>query len=141
MTRDGALPHRSGPDVPFDVRPVGDGALLVDCGDLTTALALHDALSRARDDGALDIDELVPAARTVLVGRDFRFGAGGAGDPGLLQRMGDEHGFRVDVVDDVRAVHADRRVSSTWIREALAAGDIATAAKLLGMVKGRLHRA
>lgn len=72
------------------------------------------------------------AARTVLVGRDFRFGAGGAGDPGLLQRMGDEHGFRVDVVDDVRAVHADRRVSSTWIREALAAGDIATAAKLLG---------
>ncbi|WP_431795937.1 bifunctional riboflavin kinase/FAD synthetase [Microbacterium enclense] len=72
------------------------------------------------------------AARTVLVGRDFRFGAGGAGDPDLLVRMGEEHGFRVDVVDDVRAVHADRRVSSTWIREALAAGDIATAARLLG---------
>ncbi|RWR22678.1 bifunctional riboflavin kinase/FAD synthetase [Microbacterium enclense] len=72
------------------------------------------------------------AARTVLVGRDFRFGAGGAGDPDLLVRMGQEHGFRVDVVDDVRAVHADRRVSSTWIREALAAGDIATAARLLG---------
>lgn len=72
------------------------------------------------------------AARTVLVGRDFRFGAGGAGDPDLLVRMGAEHGFRVDVVDDVRAVHADRRVSSTWIREALAAGDIATASRLLG---------
>ncbi|MBT9606536.1 bifunctional riboflavin kinase/FAD synthetase [Microbacterium sp.] len=72
------------------------------------------------------------SARTVLVGRDFRFGAGGAGDPDLLVRMGEEHGFRVDVVDDVRAVHADRRVSSTWIREALAAGDIATAARLLG---------
>ena len=71
-------------------------------------------------------------ARTVLVGRDFRFGAGGAGDPALLERMGAEHGFRVDVVDDVRAVHADRRVSSTWIREALSAGDIATAARLLG---------
>lgn len=71
-------------------------------------------------------------ARTVLVGRDFRFGAGGAGDPALLERMGAEHGFRVDVVDDVRAVHADRRVSSTWIREALSAGDITTAARLLG---------
>ena len=71
-------------------------------------------------------------ARTVLVGRDFRFGAAGAGDPALLERMGAAHGFRVDVVDDVRAVHADRRVSSTWIREALAAGDVSTAAKLLG---------
>lgn len=71
-------------------------------------------------------------ARTVLVGRDFRFGAGGAGDPALLERLGAEHGFRVDVVDDIRAVHADRRVSSTWIREALASGDIATATKLLG---------
>ena len=71
-------------------------------------------------------------ARTVLVGRDFRFGAGGAGGPDLLVRMGAEHGFRVDVVDDVRAVHADRRVSSTWIREALSVGDVATAARLLG---------
>jgi riboflavin kinase / FMN adenylyltransferase len=71
-------------------------------------------------------------ARTVLVGRDFRFGAGGAGDPDLLVRLGAEHGFRVDVVDDVRAVHADRRVSSTWIREALSAGDVSTAARLLG---------
>lgn len=72
------------------------------------------------------------AARSVLVGRDFRFGAGGAGDAALLVRMGADHGFRVEIVDDVRAVHADRRVSSTWIREALAAGDIATATRLLG---------
>ena len=86
MTRDGALPHRSGPDVPFDVRPVGDGALLVDCGDLTTALALHDALSRARDDGALDIDELVPAARTVLVrGRDAAAQIAGSGEIGFAE--------------------------------------------------------
>ncbi|WP_307487061.1 bifunctional riboflavin kinase/FAD synthetase [Microbacterium trichothecenolyticum] len=71
-------------------------------------------------------------ARTVLVGRDFRFGAGGAGGPELLERMGAEYGFHVDVVDEVRAVHADRRVSSTWIREALSAGDVQTAARLLG---------
>lgn len=86
MTRDGVLPHRSGSDVPFDVRPVGDGALLVDCGDLTTALALHDALSRARDDRALDIDELVPAARTVLVrGRDAAAQVAGRGEIGFAE--------------------------------------------------------
>ena len=70
--------------------------------------------------------------RTVLVGSDFRFGRGGAGNPALLRELGVEFGFRVDVVDDVRAIEADRRVSSTWIRELLADGDVATAAKLLG---------
>ncbi|MCH6232154.1 bifunctional riboflavin kinase/FAD synthetase [Microbacterium sp. CFH 31415] len=72
--------------------------------------------------------------RTVLVGRDFRFGRGGAGDPGLLAELGREFGFTVDVVDDVRAIDAGRRVSSTWIRELLAEGDVETAAKLLGRV-------
>lgn len=71
-------------------------------------------------------------ARTVLVGRDFRFGRGGAGDPALLAELGREFGFDVDVVDDVRANEADRRVSSTWIRELLSGGDVETAAKLLG---------
>lgn len=70
--------------------------------------------------------------RTVLVGQDFRFGRGGAGDPELLRTMGERYGFRVDVVDDVRAIDADRRVSSTWIRELLAQGDVEGAAKLLG---------
>lgn len=70
--------------------------------------------------------------RTVLVGSDFRFGRGGAGDPALLRELGGEFGFRVDVVDDVRAIEVDRRVSSTWIRELLTDGDVAAAAKLLG---------
>jgi riboflavin kinase / FMN adenylyltransferase len=70
--------------------------------------------------------------RTVLVGHDFRFGHGGAGNPEVLAELGEEFGFRVDVVDDVRALDTDRRVSSTWIREALAAGDVETAGRLLG---------
>ncbi len=70
--------------------------------------------------------------RTVMVGSDFRFGRGGAGDPDMLRELGRELGFDVDVVDDVRAIGAGRRVSSTWIREVLAEGDVETAAKLLG---------
>lgn len=70
--------------------------------------------------------------RTVLVGEDLRFGRGGAGDPALLAEMGSRHGFDVDVIGDVREVGGGRRVSSTWIRELLAAGDVEGAAKLLG---------
>jgi riboflavin kinase / FMN adenylyltransferase len=70
--------------------------------------------------------------RTVMVGVDFRFGRGGAGNPDVLRELGSEFGFDVDVVDDVRAIDAGRRVSSTWIRELLADGDVETAAKLLG---------
>ncbi|WP_396655366.1 bifunctional riboflavin kinase/FAD synthetase [Microbacterium sp.] len=71
-------------------------------------------------------------AQTVLVGEDFRFGRGGAGNPQVLREIGAELGFRVDVVTDVRALDVDRRVSSTWIRELLAEGDVETAGKLLG---------
>jgi riboflavin kinase/FMN adenylyltransferase len=71
-------------------------------------------------------------AKTVLVGRDFRFGKGGAGDPQLLVDMGKNLGFRVDVVDDIRALEGERRVSSTWIRELLADGEVEAAGRLLG---------
>lgn len=72
-------------------------------------------------------------ARAVLVGEDFRFGARGAGDVRLLERMGAEHGFTVEVVAEVRPGD-ERRVSSTWVRELLAAGDVAKAGELLGHV-------
>ncbi|HEX5859045.1 MAG TPA: bifunctional riboflavin kinase/FAD synthetase [Microbacterium sp.] len=70
--------------------------------------------------------------KTVLVGADFRFGRGGAGNVELLGELGREWGFTVDVVQDVRAIEHGRRVSSTWIRELLDEGDVATAARLLG---------
>ncbi|GAB3278170.1 bifunctional riboflavin kinase/FAD synthetase [Microbacterium sp. MEC084] len=71
-------------------------------------------------------------AQRVLVGSDFRFGRGGAGDAALLRRMGAELGFAVEEVADVASAEDGRRVSSTWIRELLDAGDVERAAKLLG---------
>ena len=77
---------------------------------------------------------LVGALRvsTVLVGEDFRFGHRGAGTPALLRELGPRYDFTVDVVDDVFIEGSDRRVSSSWVRELLADGDVATAARVLG---------
>lgn len=72
-------------------------------------------------------------AAEVLVGSDFRFGHRGAGDVRLLRELGEKYGFAVELIDDVRPEHG-RRVSSTWIRELLADGDVAHAAELLGHI-------
>jgi riboflavin kinase/FMN adenylyltransferase len=69
-------------------------------------------------------------ARLVLVGADFRFGYRGAGTIDTLRDLGQTHGFEVVLLDDVR-VDGDR-VSSTKIRENLAAGEVREAATLLG---------
>lgn len=69
---------------------------------------------------------------TVLVGRDFRFGRGGAGNPELLRELGPKYGFTLDVVEDVYVDGSERRVSSSWIRELLTEGDVKTAAVVLG---------
>jgi len=66
----------------------------------------------------------------LVVGDDFRFGRNRLGNFALLQQAGREFGF--EVVDTPSVLVDGRRVSSTLIREALAAGDLAGAARLLG---------
>jgi len=68
--------------------------------------------------------------RHLYVGDDFRFGAGRAGDFALLQAAGRRLGFGVESLATVR--HGGRRISSTRIREALLAGDLAAAEACLG---------
>jgi riboflavin kinase / FMN adenylyltransferase len=69
-------------------------------------------------------------AKYVLVGDDFRFGAKRAGDYTTLDALGVSKGFDVARMQSYE-VHG-LRVSSSAVREALAQGRMADAAKLLG---------
>jgi riboflavin kinase/FMN adenylyltransferase len=69
-------------------------------------------------------------ARYVLVGDDFRFGAQRQGDYATLDAAGRQHGFDVARMMSYE-VHG-LRVSSSAVREALAAGQMQQAAALLG---------
>lgn len=69
-------------------------------------------------------------ARYVLVGDDFRFGAKRLGDYATLDAAGQRLGFDVARMMSYE-VHG-LRVSSSAVRDALAAGDMAGAARLLG---------
>jgi riboflavin kinase/FMN adenylyltransferase len=80
-------------------------------------------------------------ARYVLVGDDFRFGARRAGDYAMLDAAGDAAGFDVARMQSYE-VHG-QRVSSSAVREALAAGNMARAAGLLGRpysISGHVQR-
>jgi riboflavin kinase/FMN adenylyltransferase len=68
--------------------------------------------------------------RYVLVGDDFRFGAKRTGDYAVLDAAGAALGFDVARMNSYE-VHG-LRVSSSAVRDALAAGDMAQAAALLG---------
>jgi riboflavin kinase/FMN adenylyltransferase len=70
----------------------------------------------------------------LVIGDDFCFGAGRKGDYALLQQAGAQLGFSVETLDSV-VVHGER-VSSSGVREALAAGDMERAARLLGRPYG-----
>ena len=69
-------------------------------------------------------------AREIWVGEGFRFGHARGGDVDLLQRLGREHGFTANALEPV--VIEGERISSSAIREALAGGSFALAARWLG---------
>lgn len=70
------------------------------------------------------------AARIVAVGEDFRFGKGASGTAKTLAEQGELRGF--DVVSVPILTVDGEEVRSSRIRELVAAGDVATAARLLG---------
>ncbi len=79
--------------------------------------------------------------RWLQVGDDFRFGARRAGDLNLLKAHAAQYGYAVEAMATLEL--DGERVSSTAVREALAAGDMAKAGRLLGhpyRISGRVVR-
>lgn len=68
--------------------------------------------------------------RFLLIGDDHRFGKSREGDLAFLQQQGREFGFGVQGMDSL--LLGKDRVSSTFIRSCLKAGDLTSANKLLG---------
>ena len=87
------------------------------------ALSPEDFLSRCLLSGSVRV-------RGVCAGSRWRFGARCAGDVAFLKKRADELGFVCRAVPEIRDEHGI--VSSSRIREALAAGDVEFAAHCLG---------
>lgn len=67
----------------------------------------------------------------LAAGKDLSFGAKGAGNAALLQRLGPELGFETRIIDKVCL--EGQEVSSTCVRDRLERGDMETVRRLLGM--------
>jgi riboflavin kinase/FMN adenylyltransferase len=102
------------------------------CGIQQTIVLRFDQRFASQSPQAFIDDVLVRGlgTRYVLVGDDFRFGAKRAGDYAMLDKAGQAAGFDVARMNsyEVRGL----RVSSSAVRAALADGDMAQAAALLG---------
>lgn len=72
------------------------------------------------------------SAKIVIVGEDFRFGAGGVGDVALLHDLGQQLGFEVRVVPSASIDGV--KVSTSTIRDFLDTGDVVRAADFLGRI-------
>lgn len=69
-------------------------------------------------------------ARSIVVGFDYRFGAGGRADVSVLRELAGRHGMNVRVVPAV--TQYGEKISSSVIREKLFLGEVKLAAELLG---------
>jgi len=116
-------------------------ALLESCGvDRTYVCRFDRRLAALTADQFID-DVLVRGlgVRHVIIGDDFRFGRGRSGDFAMLERAGAAKGFTCEAMHTVEV--DGERVSSSAVRETLAAGDLEHAARLLGrpyVIAGRV---
>ena len=122
--------------------------LLDATGDLELCWVLAFDEARSKESAEDFVREVLVdgiGARLVVVGADFHFGHRRGGNVPLLERMGAELGFEVLGLGLV-AVEGDPTAipyTSTRIRELLAKGDVAEAARLLGRpheVRGVVER-
>jgi len=97
-----------------------------------------------RYDAAAFVDQILRQrfhVKHLVIGHDHGFGRGRAGDVEVLRRLGETRGFTVEVVSAVDGADGVP-ISSTMIRQAVAAGELERAAQLLGRaysVTGRVQ--
>jgi riboflavin kinase/FMN adenylyltransferase len=97
-----------------------------------------------RYDAAAFVDQILRQrfhVKHLVIGHDHGFGRGRAGDVQVLRRLGETRGFTVEVVSAVDGIDGVP-ISSTMIRQAIAAGELERAAQLLGRaysVSGRVQ--
>lgn len=111
--------------------------LIADLGaDVMFALTFDAAMAKkSAQEFVLDVLVHGLGVACVVVGSDFRFGKGRAGDVAVLAYMGEMEGFGVVRFEPVTAKTggaAGGKISSTRIRDALKAGRPEEAAALLG---------
>lgn len=100
--------------------------------DLLIELTFDDVLAQQSDrDFCRDWVARDLGASCLVVGFDFNFGKGRAGNVESLRALGEEFGFDLRVTDQVADPNGDK-ASSSHIRDALKAGDVKLAAQLLG---------
>ena len=69
-------------------------------------------------------------AKAIVSGPDCHFGYQRKGDAELLRKLAPKYGYEVSIVE--KAMDGEREISSTYIREELAKGNIRKANELLG---------
>ena len=109
---------------------------LIDAQGIDYAYVVHFDAERAGTHPDVFVEQVfVDAlhAKAIVVGEDFHFGRGRSGNVDALRRIGEKWGFEVHALELIQ--HSDEArepVSSTKIRRALAGGDVARAALMLG---------
>ena len=106
--------------------------------DALVLLPFDAALARvSAEDFVRDhLARLAPTA--IVVGADFRFGAGRRGDAAMLQALLPSHGIAVEVVEPVESGAVlnpgapQQKLSSSAVRDAVVAGQVARAHAMLG---------
>ncbi len=118
-----ALVHRpeSAPEL---IMGLADRIDTLDAVGLDAVLMIHYTLQFAQNSAEdfvreVFVDKL--GAVAVVVGHDVRFGKDNAGDFAYMCELGEKYGFDVIGVQDVGD---KRRLSSTWVREELSAGNV-----------------
>ncbi len=124
-------------------------ALLRDSGtgthsyvDAVLTVAFNEALQHLPAERFLEeLARIFPSLRAIVSGPGWRFGEGRRGDAALIAEFGAHHGYPFRATSVPAVLHEGSAISSTRIREAIRARDLAGAAAMLGReysIEGRV---